>query len=68
LLEKSSGHLELREDPEQGIIVAGLRCIKVQCYSLPQSILLGVLIGITGFGIFHLSDALQTLNASLKCG
>ncbi|PRQ48345.1 putative plus-end-directed kinesin ATPase [Rosa chinensis] len=30
LLEKSSGHLELREDPEQGIIVAGLRCIKVQ--------------------------------------
>ncbi|KAI4327280.1 hypothetical protein L6164_019760 [Bauhinia variegata] len=30
LLERSSGHLELREDPEQGIIVAGLRCIKVQ--------------------------------------
>ncbi|KAB2617620.1 kinesin-like protein KIF19 [Pyrus ussuriensis x Pyrus communis] len=30
LLEKSSGHLELREDPEQGVIVAGLRCIKVQ--------------------------------------
>lgn len=30
LLEKSSGHLELREDPEKGIIVAGLRCIKVQ--------------------------------------
>ncbi|XP_024027036.1 kinesin-like protein KIN-8B [Morus notabilis] len=29
LLEKSSGHLELREDPEQGITVAGLRCIKV---------------------------------------
>ncbi|XP_065875161.1 kinesin-like protein KIN-8B isoform X2 [Euphorbia lathyris] len=29
LLEKSSGHLELREDPEQGIIVVGLRCIKV---------------------------------------
>ncbi|XP_071710589.1 kinesin-like protein KIN-8B [Rutidosis leptorrhynchoides] len=29
LLEKSSGHLELREDPEQGIIVAGLRTIKV---------------------------------------
>ncbi|KAJ4833321.1 Kinesin-like protein KIN-8B [Turnera subulata] len=29
LLEKSSGHLELREDPEQGIIVPGLRCIKV---------------------------------------
>ncbi|KAK6923210.1 Kinesin motor domain [Dillenia turbinata] len=29
LLEKSSGHLELREDPEKGIIVAGLRCIKV---------------------------------------
>ncbi|XVE83000.1 hypothetical protein DITRI_Ditri16bG0051200 [Diplodiscus trichospermus] len=29
LLEKSSGSLELREDPEQGIIVAGLRCIKV---------------------------------------
>ncbi|KAI3726397.1 hypothetical protein L1987_66194 [Smallanthus sonchifolius] len=29
LLEKSSAHLELREDPEQGIIVAGLRCIKV---------------------------------------
>lgn len=29
LLEKSSGHLELREDPEQGTIVAGLRCIKV---------------------------------------
>ncbi|XP_073150852.1 kinesin-like protein KIN-8B [Henckelia pumila] len=29
LLEKSSGHLELREDPEQGIIVAGLRSIKV---------------------------------------
>lgn len=29
LLEKSSGHLDLREDPEQGIIVAGLRCIKV---------------------------------------
>ncbi|XP_043709084.1 kinesin-like protein KIN-8B [Telopea speciosissima] len=30
LLQKSSGHLELREDPEQGIIVAGLRCIKVR--------------------------------------
>ncbi|XP_031742656.1 kinesin-like protein KIN-8B isoform X2 [Cucumis sativus] len=30
LLEKSSGHLELREDPEQGITVAGLRCIKVR--------------------------------------
>ncbi|KAF5454311.1 hypothetical protein F2P56_023986 [Juglans regia] len=30
LLEKSSCHLELREDPEQGIIVAGLRYIKVQ--------------------------------------
>ncbi|XP_022977211.1 kinesin-like protein KIN-8B isoform X4 [Cucurbita maxima] len=29
LLEKSSGHLELREDPEEGITVAGLRCIKV---------------------------------------
>ncbi|KAK2978832.1 hypothetical protein RJ640_030643 [Escallonia rubra] len=28
LLEKSSGHLELREDPEKGIVVAGLRCIK----------------------------------------
>ncbi|KAK8967836.1 Kinesin-like protein FLA10 [Platanthera guangdongensis] len=30
LLEKSSGHLELREDPEHGIVVAGLRSIKVQ--------------------------------------
>ncbi|XP_038881855.1 kinesin-like protein KIN-8B isoform X1 [Benincasa hispida] len=30
LLEKSSGHLELREDPEQGITVAGLKCIKVR--------------------------------------
>ncbi|OAY73803.1 Kinesin-like protein KIF19, partial [Ananas comosus] len=30
LLEKSSGHLELREDPVHGIIVAGLRSIKVQ--------------------------------------
>ncbi|KAL8528890.1 hypothetical protein ACS0TY_006382 [Phlomoides rotata] len=29
LLERSSGHLELREDPEQGIVVAGLRSIKV---------------------------------------
>ncbi|KAM7251899.1 hypothetical protein ACFE04_023782 [Oxalis oulophora] len=29
LLEKSSAHLELREDPEHGIIVAGLRSIKV---------------------------------------
>ncbi|KAK3011182.1 hypothetical protein RJ639_011461 [Escallonia herrerae] len=29
LLEKSSGHLELREDPEKGIVVAGLRCSKV---------------------------------------
>ncbi|XP_010518835.1 PREDICTED: kinesin-like protein KIN-8B [Tarenaya hassleriana] len=29
LLEKSSGHLELREDPEQGIVVSGLRSIKV---------------------------------------
>ncbi|KAL4561834.1 hypothetical protein LXL04_034014 [Taraxacum kok-saghyz] len=29
LLEISSGHLELREDPEQGPIIAGLRCIKV---------------------------------------
>ncbi|XP_073134435.1 kinesin-like protein KIN-8B isoform X3 [Henckelia pumila] len=28
LLEKSSGHLELREDPEQGIIVVDLRSIK----------------------------------------
>lgn len=32
LLEKSSGHLELREDPEQGITVAGLRCIKVRSF------------------------------------
>ncbi|XP_020598093.1 kinesin-like protein KIN-8B [Phalaenopsis equestris] len=30
LLEKSSGYLELREDPEHGIVVAGLRSIKVQ--------------------------------------
>ncbi|WOK99572.1 kinesin-like protein KIN-8B [Canna indica] len=30
LLEKSSGHLELREDPQHGIVVAGLRSIKVQ--------------------------------------
>ncbi|KAJ4966279.1 hypothetical protein NE237_018128 [Protea cynaroides] len=30
LLQKSSGNLELREDPAQGIIVAGLRCIKVR--------------------------------------
>jgi kinesin family protein 18/19 len=29
LLEKSSGHLELREDPVHGIMVAGLRSIKV---------------------------------------
>jgi len=29
LLEKSSGHLELREDPVHGIVVAGLRSIKV---------------------------------------
>lgn len=29
LLEKSSGHLELREDPDQGIMVAGLKRIKV---------------------------------------
>ncbi|KAM7524309.1 hypothetical protein LguiA_014211 [Lonicera macranthoides] len=29
LLEKSYGHLELREDPEKGIIVSGLRYIKV---------------------------------------
>ncbi|GLJ30794.1 hypothetical protein SUGI_0610950 [Cryptomeria japonica] len=29
LLDKSSGHLELREDPDQGITVAGLRRIKV---------------------------------------
>ncbi|PKA65986.1 Kinesin-like protein FLA10 [Apostasia shenzhenica] len=29
LLEKSSEHLELREDPEHGIVVAGLRSIKV---------------------------------------
>ncbi|XP_058010379.1 kinesin-like protein KIN-8B isoform X2 [Hevea brasiliensis] len=29
LLEKSSGHLELREDPQQGIMIVGLRCIKV---------------------------------------
>ncbi|KAI4326004.1 hypothetical protein MLD38_031362 [Melastoma candidum] len=29
LLEKSSGHLELREDPIRGIVVAGLRSIKV---------------------------------------
>ncbi|GJN23159.1 hypothetical protein PR202_gb10783 [Eleusine coracana subsp. coracana] len=29
LLEKSSGHLELREDPVHGIIVAGLKRIKV---------------------------------------
>lgn len=34
LLERSSGHLELREDPEQGIIVAGLRCIKVHFFLL----------------------------------
>lgn len=34
LLEKSSGHLELREDPTQGIVVAGLRSIKV--LSLPS--------------------------------
>ncbi|KAG9439877.1 hypothetical protein H6P81_020042 [Aristolochia fimbriata] len=30
LLEKSSGHLELREDPVQGIVVAGLKKIKVK--------------------------------------
>jgi kinesin family protein 18/19 len=29
LLERSSGHLELREDPEQGITVAGLQRIEV---------------------------------------
>ncbi|KAL4583305.1 hypothetical protein LXL04_007875 [Taraxacum kok-saghyz] len=29
LLERSSGHLELIEDPEQGAVIAGLRCIKV---------------------------------------
>ncbi|KAK8444043.1 hypothetical protein SEVIR_9G072200v4 [Setaria viridis] len=29
LLERSSGHLELREDPQHGIMVAGLRSIKV---------------------------------------
>ncbi|KAL9464087.1 hypothetical protein AB3S75_001813 [Citrus x aurantiifolia] len=29
LLEKSSAHLELREDPMHGIVVTGLRCIKV---------------------------------------
>lgn len=34
LLEKSSGHLELREDPVHGIIVAGLRSIKVICSAL----------------------------------
>lgn len=34
LLEKSSGHLELREDPEHGIVVAGLRSIKVLSSSL----------------------------------
>ena len=28
-LEKSSGHLEIREDPNQGIMVAGLTRIKV---------------------------------------
>jgi hypothetical protein len=33
LLEKSSGHLELREDPQHGIVVAGLRSIKV-CVAL----------------------------------
>lgn len=32
MLEKASGHLELREDPEQGVIVAGLRCIKVRTW------------------------------------
>lgn len=35
LLEKSSGHLELREDPEQGITVAGLRSIKVHIFLSP---------------------------------
>jgi kinesin family protein 18/19 len=29
LLERSSGHLELREDPDQGITVAGLKRIQV---------------------------------------
>ncbi|GAQ83814.1 Kinesin-like protein [Klebsormidium nitens] len=29
LLERSSGHLELREDPEQGITIAGLKKIQV---------------------------------------
>ncbi|KAJ7546786.1 hypothetical protein O6H91_08G054500 [Diphasiastrum complanatum] len=29
LLEKSSGHLELREDPDQGVTVAGLKRIQV---------------------------------------
>lgn len=32
LLERSSGHLELREDPDQGITVAGLKRIKVFPY------------------------------------
>lgn len=34
LLEKSSGHLELREDPQHGVIVAGLRSIKVLALAL----------------------------------
>ena len=38
LLVRSSGHLELREDPQNGIIVAGLRSIKVQFIELSHNI------------------------------
>jgi hypothetical protein len=37
LLERSSGHLELREDPDQGITVAGLKRIQVWLCSNPNS-------------------------------
>lgn len=36
LLVRSSGHLELREDPQNGIIVAGLRSIKVLAIRIIQ--------------------------------
>ncbi|KAF5179641.1 Kinesin-like protein [Thalictrum thalictroides] len=45
LLEKSSGHLELREDPEQGTIVAGIRSIKV--HSQTSSMIMFGIIGVS---------------------
>jgi hypothetical protein len=62
LLERSSGHLELREDPEQGITVAGLQRIEVtETFRLASLHLLSGLASERG-----LPSERETLNSSVN--